>query len=129
MRGSLEDMIFAFESKIDELENAKVESFNESFPGRYGIDLDKVALSVWDELQSDKLGEEDWIEFDYDDPRGYFNSTETSADFEAVGANRTMRGYLKTAKDKVIVHFNKGEELLCDSVDEIVDFIIETING
>ena len=102
----------------------------EYFPvGRHLIDLDKVAFQVWDELLPDKLGEENWIEFEYDDPRDLLGSNEQTLNFLAIGNKRELKGYFTTKNTKISVKFKHGPEAICNNVEEIVRFIIGAVNN
>ena len=84
---------------------------------------------MWDELLLDKLGEENWIEFEYDDPRDLLGSNEQTLNFLAIGNKRELKGYFTTKNTKIRVKFKHGPEAICNNVEEIVRFIIGAVNN
>ena len=98
-------------------------SKNEAFDMSYGPDLSKLSWQVASYLDVDALGEDNWIEFDCDEPRGLMGSKEKTMRFQAVGENAHKYGYLKTAGSKVEVHFRNGSEAVCNNAEEVARFI------
>lgn len=96
---------------------------DEAFDMTYGPDLDKLSWQVASLLDVDALGEDNWIEFDCDEPRGLMGSKEKTMRFQAIGENAHKYGYLKTAGSKVEVHFRNGSEAVCNNAEEIARFI------
>lgn len=96
---------------------------DEAFDMTYGPDLDKLSWQVASFLDVDALGEDNWIEFDCDEPRGLMGSKEKTMRFQAIGENAHKYGYLKTAGSKVEVHFRNGSEAVCNNAEEIARFI------
>lgn len=96
---------------------------DEAFDMTYGPDFDKLSWQVASLLDVDALGEDNWIEFDCDEPRGLMGSKEKTMRFQAIGENAHKYGYLKTAGLKVEVHFRNGSEAVCNNAEEIARFI------
>lgn len=96
------------------------ENLDEGFNRR--IDITSVAIDVANLLDVDRLGEENWIEFDRSDARPTMSGEET-INFEAIGATRSIRGHMTTKGDQVDIRLQNGSEAICNSAEEIARFV------
>ena len=99
------------------------DDIDEAFDMTYGPDLDKLSWQVASFLDVDALGEDNWIEFDCDEPRCLMGSKEKTMRFQAIGENAHKYGYIKTAGSNVEAHFRNGSEAVCNNAEEIARFI------
>lgn len=107
-----------------------LDSKNESFKMQSNIpDLEEVAQQIWEDFQPDKIGEENWIEFDNDDARKMLGTNNETMSFEAIGPNSKVRGAMRTQGNRIHVAIRNGSEGVFDSVDEIEDFIKGSLEG
>lgn len=96
---------------------------DEAFDMTYGIDLDKIRWQVASMLDVEALGEDNWIEFVCDDPRGLMGTTDKTMRFEAIGEDAHKYGFIRTRGGKAEVKFRNGSEAMCNSSQEIARFI------
>lgn len=96
------------------------ENLDEGFNRR--IDITSVAIDVANLLDVDRLGEENWIEFDRGDARPTMSGEET-INVEAIGATGSIRGHMTTKGDQVDIRLQNGSEAICNSAEEIARFV------
>lgn len=86
------------------------------------VDLDRVAMKVANLLDLNALGENNWIEFDYDDART-LTSGNKNLTFKAIGETKTLRGHMTTRGNKIEIQLRNGSEAMCTTVEGIARFI------
>ena len=86
------------------------------------VDLDRVAMKVANLLDFNALGENNWIEFDYDDART-LTSGNKNLTFKAIGETKTLRGHMTTRGNKIEIQLRNGSEAMCTTVEGIARFI------
>lgn len=120
-----DNIVASFDSQSD-AEDAGYNMFGtiqEEFPNRTSINLDRVAIDVANLLYVDKLGEDKWIEFDYNSSHSYTDSPEVGLTFDAIGEDRSLRGSLRTNKGSIDVKLVNGSKAKCNSAEQIARFI------
>lgn len=136
--GFNDDVFFEFIRSLTSEKSLKQQMFgesddpdyNESFRMKSNIpDLEEVAQQIWEDFQPDKMGEENWIEFDNDEPRKMLGTNNETMSFEAIGPNSKVRGAMRTQGNRIHVAIRNGSEGVFDSVDEIEDFIKGALEG
>lgn len=96
----------------------------EGFDTHSDIDLDMVGVRVANLLDVEALGEDNWIEFDCKETRALIGAPELHMAFEATGANKMLRGYMRARTDGTIaVYIKNGSEGEFRNPEEIARFI------
>lgn len=97
---------------------------DEAFDTHSDIDLDMVGVRVANLLDVEALGEDNWIEFDCKETRALIGAPELHMAFEATGANKMLRGYMRARTDGTIaVYIKNGSEGEFRNPEEIARFI------
>lgn len=111
---------------VAELVGHVEESLKESsLPTRNSnIDLDRIALDIWSMFQPEKLGEDNWIEFDYEGVQKTTSGTEVLT-FRAIGPNdQIVKGAMRSSNNHLFVRAGDDKEVKeFFSVDDVASYI------